>query len=83
MGYSRSKETGQQVANNTTNGVLSKDIKALVNVDPELDLGSQVASNASDNTKDHSSPGRNETGSRSDGNKSLRISSQPNNLTSG
>lgn len=53
--------------------MLGKDIKALVNVDPELDLGSQVASNTSDNTKDDSSPGGNETGSRSDGNKSLRI----------
>lgn len=70
-GYSRSEETGQQVANNTTNGVLSKDIEAFVNVDPELDLGGQIASNSSDNTKDHSSPCGNETGGGRDCNKSL------------
>lgn len=71
--HSRSKETGQQVADNTTNGVLSKDIEAIIDSDPELDLGGQIASNTSNNAEDYSRPCGNVTGSRRNSNKSLRI----------
>jgi hypothetical protein len=66
-GYVRSKETRQEVADNTTNGVLSEHIEAFVNADQELDLGAEVASDRANNAEDDSGPRRNETGTRGDG----------------
>lgn len=62
----RSKETSEQVADQTTNGVDSEDIQSIIHAKQELQLGGVVAGNGTDNTEDEGSPGSNETGARSD-----------------
>lgn len=66
----RSEETGQQVANDTTNTVDGKDIESLVNAHEELKLGGEVAADATNNTEDNRSPRGNETGTGGDSNQS-------------
>lgn len=63
----RSKEAGEHVADNTADAVLSKHIEGLVNAEEELDLGSKVASDGTNNAKDNSRPGRDVTGTGRDG----------------
>lgn len=70
--YSRGEETGQEVSDDATDGVLSKDIETVVDSDPELDLGGQVAANATHNTKDDRRPRRDEAGGRRDGDETLQ-----------
>jgi len=65
-----SEETCQKISNQTANTVNGENIKSIVDVKQELELGGIIASNASDNAEDHSSPGGNETTARSDGDKS-------------
>lgn len=65
----RSKDTSQQVADNTSDTVLSKHIERLINTQKELELSSKVAADTADNTKDESRPGRDVTRSRGDGDK--------------
>jgi len=65
-----SEETGQQISNQTANTVNGEDIKGIVDVKQELELGGIIASDASDNAEDHSSPGGNETTAGSNGDKS-------------
>jgi len=69
LGHVRGEETGQQVANNATNTVLGEHIEGLIDAKEELDLGAKVASDGANNTKDNSSPWRNETRARGNGNK--------------
>lgn len=64
----RSKETGEEVSDDTTDTVDSIDIKRIVNTQDILELGTVVASSSTDNTKDNSGPGWDETRSRSNGN---------------
>ena len=47
----------------------SKDIEGIVNANEELELGSVVAGNGTNNTKDKRSPGRDKARARSNGNK--------------
>lgn len=61
------EDTGEEVTDDTANTVLSEDIKSVVDVDEELELGGVVAGGASDNTVDDSSPGSDETRAGSDG----------------
>ena len=63
----RSKDTSQQVTDDTANTVLSKHIESLIDTEQELELGSKVAADTTDNTKDDSRPGRDITRSRGDG----------------
>lgn len=74
-GNLRSEETGQQVSNDTTDGVLSEDIEGVINADPELDLRGQIAADATNDAEDDRCPRGNETGSRCDGNETLKQSS--------
>lgn len=67
----RSEETGQQVADDTTNSVLGKDIEAIVNADPELELGGQVAHNTANNTEDDRRPSGNVAGRWRNSNQAL------------
>lgn len=66
--YVRSEETGQEVADDATNGVLSEDIESLIDANEDLDLGGEVASSTTNDAEDDSSPGRDETGAGRDGN---------------
>lgn len=66
----RSKDTSQQVSNNTTNTMDCEDIESFIDVENELQLGCKVACNATNNTEDDSGPRSDETGARSDGNQS-------------
>jgi len=68
-GNLRSEDTGEEVADNTANTVLSKNIKRLVNANKELDLGGKVAENTADHAKDNGSPRGDETSSRGNCNK--------------
>lgn len=63
----RGKDTSEEVANNTTNTVLSEHIKGLVNTDEELELGGKVADDTAADTEDDSRPGGNITSSGGDG----------------
>lgn len=65
----RSKDTSQQVTDNTANTVLSKHIERLIDAEHELELGSKVAADTADNTKDESRPRGHITRSRGDGDK--------------
>lgn len=65
----RSKESSQEVANDTTNSMFGEDIKTVVDAEPELDLGRQVADNAANHTEDDRGPGRDETRGGGDGDK--------------
>ena len=46
----------------------SEDVKRLIDSNEELELGSEVAADTADDTNDQSTPGRDETSTRSDGN---------------
>jgi hypothetical protein len=61
-----SEETGQQISDQTANTVNGKDIEGIVDVKQELELGSIIASNASDHAEDDCSPGGNEPTAGSD-----------------
>lgn len=63
----RSKETSEEVSNDTSDTVNSIDIKSIINAHEILELGTVVASSGADNTEDNSGPSRDETRSRSDG----------------
>jgi hypothetical protein len=67
-GNIRSEETSQEVADDTTDTVLSEHIEALINAKDKLELGAKVASDGADNTEDNSSPRGNVTSARGDGN---------------
>jgi hypothetical protein len=57
MGYVvRGEDTSQQVANNSANTMLSKDIKGVVDMDEELELGGIVACGSTDDSVDDGSP---------------------------
>lgn len=53
--------------------MLSEDIEAIVDANPELELRSQVADNAANNTENNGRPCGNVTRSRRDSNETLRI----------
>jgi len=65
---SLSKEAGADVADDTTNGVSSEDIEAIIVVKEELELGCPIASSATKDTKGNSSGGADESRAGSDGN---------------
>lgn len=62
------EEGSEDVADETANGVLSKNIQSIVDSEEELELGGIVGACGSDNTIDDSGPGGDITGARSDGN---------------
>lgn len=64
----RSKDTGENVANDTANTVDSKDIEGLVDADEELELGGEVAADTADDADDEGTPGGDEASGRGDGN---------------
>jgi hypothetical protein len=57
-----SEEGVEDETDDTSDTVLSEHIHAVVNADPELDLGGEVGHDTGDDTEDDSSPRRNETG---------------------
>ena len=60
MCYVISSEEGcEDVADETTNGMFSKDIKSIIDAEDELELGGIVAGRASDNAVDDGSPSGN------------------------
>ena len=61
----RSKESSQDVADESTNTVYSEDVKSVVTTKKILQLCSVVACDAATGTKDDGSPGRDVSGSRS------------------
>jgi hypothetical protein len=62
------EEGSQDVADETTDGVLGEDIKSVVDAEHELELGGVVGTCCSDDSVDDCSPGGNESGPGSDGN---------------
>lgn len=62
------EESVEDETDDTADTVLSEDIEGIVNADEELDLGSEVAGDASDDTEEDAGPGVDETrgGSGSD-----------------
>lgn len=67
-GYERGEKTGEQVADDTANTVDSEDIESVIGAHDELELGGNVAADSTDNAENDSSPGRDVTGGRGDGN---------------
>ena len=65
--YLRSKECSQNIADEATNTVDSKDVESIITAKEVLQLGGVVAGNTSNCTKDNSCPGRYVTRSRCDG----------------
>jgi hypothetical protein len=65
-----SEEGGQDVANETSNGVLGEDIKSIINAEDELELSGVVGTGGTENTVDDGGPGWDETRARSNGNES-------------
>ena len=61
------EESGEDVANETSDSVLSEDIKSVVDTEDELELGCVVGSCGSHNTVDDCCPGWDETRTGSDG----------------
>lgn len=64
----RSKDTSEDVANHAADTVDGKDIKTVIDVEDELELGGKVAKDTTADTDDDSSPGLDEASSRGDGN---------------
>lgn len=63
----RSKDTGEDVADHAADTVDGKDIKTVIDVEDELELGAKVAKDTTADTDDDGSPGPDEAGSRGDG----------------
>lgn len=61
--------------------MLCKDIKAIVDLEPELDLGRQVAHNSANDTVDDGRPGGNETRGGSDSDKASNSTTAEANCT--
>jgi hypothetical protein len=61
------EESREDVADETTDGMLGEDVESIVDAEDELELGGVVGTGGSDDTVDDSGPCGNETGSRSDG----------------
>jgi len=63
------EETGEDIADETANGVDGEDIESIVNSEEELELGGIVGTSGANDTEDHCCPSGHETGTRSDGHK--------------
>jgi len=74
-------EVREQVTNDTTNAVDSKDIEGIVNTDEVLEFGGIITGECTDNAKDDSGPGRNVAAGRSDGNETSDGTRAPTNGT--
>ena len=61
---SRSEDTGQDVANHTTNTVDGEDVKSIVNTNQELELGGEVAADTADDTNNNGTVSGDEAGGR-------------------
>jgi len=64
-----SEESCKNVADETTNGVFSENIKSIIDTEDEFELGCVVSSCGTDNTIDNCRPGRDEAGPWRDSNK--------------
>jgi len=61
------EEAGEDVADETADGVHGEDIEGIVNAEEELELGGIVGAGGSNNTVDNCGPGGHETGTGGDG----------------
>lgn len=61
------EEGVENKTDDTTDGVFGEHIESIINAEVELDLGAKVAGNASNDTKQNTGPGSDDTGSGSGG----------------
>jgi len=71
----------EQIANNTTDAVDSKDIEGIIDTNEELEFGGIITSQCADNAKDDGRPGRNVTRGGSDGNETSDGTGAPTDST--
>ena len=55
----RSEESGEDIARNAADGVQGEDVKRVVDLEPVLDLGAEVAGDGGDDAEDDCGPGGN------------------------
>ena len=63
-----SEEGGEDVADDATDAVLGEDVESVIDSDPELDLGGEIAAGGAYDTEDNRRPGGNVSGRGRDGN---------------
>lgn len=61
------EESVENKTDDATDGVFGEHIESIINAEVELDLGAKVAGNASNDTKQNTGPGSDDTGSGSGG----------------
>ncbi len=66
-GYKRGEKTGEQVSDDTTDSVDGENIESIIGAHEELEFGSDVAADSTDNTENESRPRRDKAGGRGDG----------------